>query len=132
MAHVKIAILVAALGPLMAASGADLLVYAGTYTQGGSKGIYAYRFQTASGRLRPLGLAVEMSDPSFLALHPNRRFLYAVSEDAGTVNAFAIDAKTGRLAFLNRVSSRGEGPGGGELRERQHGDFTRAGRRAPG
>ncbi len=109
MAHVKAAAVFLTLFPLTAI-GADSLVYAGTYTRGASKGIYAYRFQGATGRLRPLGVMVEMSNPSFLALHPNHRFLYAVSEDANTVSAFAIDAKTGRLAFLNQVSSRGEGP----------------------
>jgi 6-phosphogluconolactonase len=53
---------------------------------------------------------MEMSDASFLAVHPNHRFLYAVSEDANTVNAFAIEGKTGKLEFLNRVPSRGKGP----------------------
>jgi 6-phosphogluconolactonase len=92
------------------AHAADLLVFAGTYTTGASRGIYAFRFQTADGRLRPLGVAVETASPSFLALHPNRRFLYAVNEDAKAVSAFAIDGKTGKLAFLNAVPSGGEGP----------------------
>jgi 6-phosphogluconolactonase len=97
------------LAPL-AASAADYLVYAGTYTRGASKGIYAYRFESATGKLRPLGVAVEISSPSFLALHPNRRFLYAVGEESNTADAFAIDPKTGKLTFLNEVSSQGQGP----------------------
>ena len=104
----KLAAILLALSPLM--NGADYLVYAGTYTRGASKGIYAYRFQSATGRLKPLGVAIEMSSPSFLAVHPNGRFLYAVGEDANTADAFAIDAKTGKLVFLNQVSSGGEGP----------------------
>ncbi|HEY2017183.1 MAG TPA: beta-propeller fold lactonase family protein, partial [Bryobacteraceae bacterium] len=98
------------LAPLTVATAADLLVYVGTYTKGASKGIYGYRFQTATGRLKPLGVKFEMSSPSFLALHPNGRFLYAVAEDAGTADAFAIGAKSGKLDFLNQVSSHGKGP----------------------
>jgi 6-phosphogluconolactonase len=58
-----------------------------------------------------------------LAVHPNHRFLYAVNETsnvaasgapagsrAGSVTAFATDAKTGRLTQLNTVSSKGGGP----------------------
>ena len=104
--------------PWAAAAGkGDFLVYVGTYTQQSSKGIYCWRLETASGKLTPLGLAAETVNPSFLAAHPNRRFLYAVSEVAnvdgqkgGAVAAFAIDRKTGKLTFLNRVSSKGSGP----------------------
>jgi len=110
MGHVNLAAILLALAPLAAASGADSFVYAGTYTRGASKGIYAYRFQSATGRLKPLGVAVKMSSPSFLTLHPNGRFLYAVGEDANIVDSFAIDPKTGKLTFLNEVSSHGEGP----------------------
>jgi 6-phosphogluconolactonase len=95
-------------------------MYVGTYTRAPSKGIYAYRFRTATGEVTPLaaeGLAAETENPSFLAVHPNQRFLYAVNEisryegaDAGSVSAFAIDRATGALTLLNRVSSRGGGP----------------------
>jgi 6-phosphogluconolactonase len=96
----------------------EYLVYFGTYTRTTSKGIYAYRFQPSTGRLVPLGLAAETPHPSFVAAHPGGRFLYAVNEHEGedtpgkdnTVSAFAIDQGTGQLTFLNKVSSRGEGP----------------------
>jgi 6-phosphogluconolactonase len=97
----------------------DWIMYVGTYTKAPSKGIYAYRFQSATGEVTPLGaagLAAETENPSFLAVHPNQRFLYAVNEvsryegkDAGSVSAFAIDRATGTLTLLNRVSSRGGG-----------------------
>jgi 6-phosphogluconolactonase len=100
--------------------GEEYVVYFGTYTRTASKGIYAYRFQPSTGRLSSLGLAVETPHPSFLAAHPNGRFLYAVNEhderaedppgQNNTVSAFAIDPITGQLRFLNTVSSRGEGP----------------------
>ena len=57
-------------------------VYVGTYTGSGSRGIYAFRFDPASGALQEEGLAVEETNPSFLAIHPDRPFLYAVSETA--------------------------------------------------
>jgi len=91
------------------------LVYIGTYTGPDSKGIYVYRFDTATGKVDSLGLAGEMIRPSFLALHPNQRFLYAVSELGndgrvnGSITAFAIDRKSGVLTPLNTVSSGGGG-----------------------
>ena len=95
------------------AQAADYLVYAGTYSRGQSRGIYAFRFDTSKGKLTSLGLAAETLNPSFLAEHPNHRFLYAVNEGGqggNTVSAFAIDAKTGKLTPLNAVSSQGSGP----------------------
>lgn len=112
-------LLLAPCGMAAGAAGAEggYLAYFGAYTRGESEGIYAYRFDAASGKLTPLGLAVETPNPSFLAVHPNRRFLYAVSEmsggegkKGGAVSAFAIDHPTGKLTFLNKVSTRGQGP----------------------
>src|SRR5438309_8948908 len=56
------------------------LLFVGTYTGKESKGIYAYRFDTASGQLTPLGLVAKSDSPSFLAIDPTERFLYAVNE----------------------------------------------------
>ena len=92
-------------------------VYIGTYTGPKSKGIYVSRFDPATGRLTTPELAAAMPSPSFLALHPGRRFLYAVSETSnsggtrfGAVSAFSLDAKTGQLTLVNRQSSGGELP----------------------
>jgi 6-phosphogluconolactonase len=103
----------------VAASAADkYLFYVGTYTEKTeSKGIYAYRFDPATGQSTALGLAAETTNPSFVALHPNGKFLYAVNElgnykgpNSGGVSAFSIDAATGKLTFLNEVPSRGADP----------------------
>ena len=102
----------------VAQSKGDFIVYAGTYTRPGkSKGIYAWRFNPSTGKVAAIGLAGETASPSFLAVHPNRKFLYAVNEVSnyqgkkeGSVSAFALDAKTGMLKALNTVSSRGDGP----------------------
>jgi 6-phosphogluconolactonase len=99
-------------------------LYAGTSTnKGSSKGIYVYRYDSADGKAEALGIAAEIPSPTFLAVHPNHRFLYAVNEisnyagpgapaggRAGSVTAFSIDAQTGRLTQLNAVSSKGGGP----------------------
>jgi 6-phosphogluconolactonase len=93
------------------------LVYVGTYTEHGSKGIYSYRFDSATGKLTSPVLAAESVQPSFLALAPNGKFLYAVNElekyngqATGAVSAFAIQPETGKLSLLNQVASRGEDP----------------------
>jgi 6-phosphogluconolactonase len=95
------------------------LVYVGTYTEEGStsKGIYAYRFDPSTAEITSLGLAAQTINPSFLAVHPNHRFLYAVNEvrnyagqKSGAVSAFAIDRTTGKLTLLNEVASGGADP----------------------
>ena len=92
-------------------------VFVGTYTDGKSKGIYRCEFDPATGKLSEPMLAVETTSPSFLAIDPSRRFLYAVGETgefkgkkSGSVSAFALDDKTGELKLLNRQPSGGEAP----------------------
>jgi 6-phosphogluconolactonase len=90
--------------------------YIGTYTGENSKGIYRFDLDPATGKLTNKALAGESASPSYLAFHPNGRFLYSVNEmpppgkKGGGVSAFAIDQKTGALTFLNQESSVGEGP----------------------
>src|SRR5215475_11133376 len=90
----------------------------GTYTaKTQSKGIYAYGFDPGTGKLTEAGVAAETPDPSFLVVHPNGKFVYAVNEgpvtdDAkhGAVTAFSMDPATGKLTQLNQVSSGGVDP----------------------
>jgi 6-phosphogluconolactonase len=100
-----------------AASKRKFLVYVGTYTDHGSKGIYAYRFDAKTGQSTPLGLAAESTQPSFLTVDASGHYLYAVNEiesyegqPTGAVSAFAIDSASGKLSLLNQVSSRDGGP----------------------
>jgi len=103
---------------LTAADGKELLTYFGTYTRGGkSKGIYCYRLDLASGKLTAAGITEGVTNPSFLAIHPSGKYLYAVSEvndssgkPGGAVSAFALDRKSGGLTPLNHQSSEGAGP----------------------
>ncbi|MCC6861101.1 MAG: lactonase family protein [Bryobacterales bacterium] len=107
--HFFIATLLSA--PALWAAGPEYLVYIGTSGRN-SKGIYVSRFDAGSGKMTEPQLAAEAVNPNFLALHPNRRFLYAVggSGKEGSVMAFKIDAATGQLAPINSVSARGAGP----------------------
>lgn len=94
------------------------LVYVGTYTtKTDSKGIYAYTFDPGTGKLTSLGVAAELEDPSFLAVHPTGKYLYAVNEidhfggqKSGAVSSFFIDPKTGKLTLLNQAATQGGGP----------------------
>jgi 6-phosphogluconolactonase len=94
------------------------LAYVGTYTtKTQSKGIYAFHFDATTGQLAEIGLAAETTDPSFVAVHPSGKFLYAVNEALitddrkhGGVSAFSIDSQSGKLTFLNQVSSLGVDP----------------------
>jgi len=96
--------------PMSTYANEDLLLYVGTYTSGKSEGIYVYRMDQATGELKRAG-SVKTENPSFLALDPSRRFLYAVNErPEGTVSAFRINRQTGDLSFVNQQSSRGADP----------------------
>src|SRR5215813_10412954 len=92
----------------------ELLLYVGTYTNGKSEGIYVYRMDPASGELKSAATVKGVSNPSFLAIDPKRRFLYAANESGefagrkgGGVTAFAIDQETGDLRKLNEQHSPG-------------------------
>jgi 6-phosphogluconolactonase len=95
----------------------DTLVAVGTYSARGSEGIYTFRMDPGTGRLDRIGTTAAGKNPSFLAVDPSQRYLYAVSEvesvdgaSGGGVRAFALDLPTGGLRFLNAQSSGGKGP----------------------
>lgn len=92
-------------------------VYIGTYTGPKSQGIYTALFDPATGKLGQPELAAAVQNPTFLALHPNHRYLYAIGElehfegqHAGAVSAFRIEPGSGKLVLLNQQPSGGTGP----------------------
>lgn len=96
-----------------AAAAKSYLVYVGTYTtKTASKGIYAFRYDASSGKLTPIGVAAETQDPSWVAIHPNGKFLYAVNEAGknSMISAFSLDARSGKLRLLNQLPALGEDP----------------------
>jgi 6-phosphogluconolactonase len=74
----------------------------------GSDLIEQYRFDAATGALTPNAppsIALPASSgPRHLALHPNGKWVYLVSEKAGTVTSFNLDASKGTLGQTNAVS----------------------------
>jgi 6-phosphogluconolactonase len=110
----------AALGsaaPAGAQQGGQVIAYVGAYTNRG-KGIHMFTVNTTDGTLTPTKILTGILSPSSLALHPNKKFLYAVNEisnftgpnTSGSVTAMSIDSATGDLRILNVVSSGGTGP----------------------
>ena len=100
-------------------SGADeRFAYVGTYTDGGkSQGIYRLFLDTTTGAMRVDGVAAKTANPSFLALHPNGRVLYAVNEvdehagqATGAVSAFRVARDSGELTLLDQLPSHGKSP----------------------
>jgi 6-phosphogluconolactonase (cycloisomerase 2 family) len=105
---------------LRAAQG-KVCAYVGTYTTavdggGDGEGIYLFDMDSATGELSNRRLAAKTPNPSWIAIHPSKKFLYAINEVAnyeggnGSVSSFVIDAATGNLTLLNAVSSAGAGP----------------------
>lgn len=85
-------------------SGSELTMVVGTYTGGSSEGIYTFRFNPEELTATPLSKTV-IDNPSYLAISPDAKFLYAVSEsgeDNSAVSSFAFDKQLGTLTFLNR------------------------------
>lgn len=85
----------------------------GTYTAPGkSEGIYVYDFNTATGGLKQVNVEKNTINPSYLALTADQKFVYAVNEDGdkSMASAFSFDAATGKLGFLNKLSTNGADP----------------------
>jgi len=94
-----------------------LFVYVGGYTTGKTKGIFIYSMNRSTGQLTPEGVGPDVESPSFLALHPNHQYLYAVNETdtfngkpGGGVSSYKIDPETGALTLINEQTSGGTGP----------------------
>ena len=92
-------------------------LYVGTFSARGSEGIYVYDWNLETGDFKPVQTVPGRESPSFLAIHPNRKYLYSVNregitegEDSGSVASYRIDPNSGQLTFLTEVSSLGAGP----------------------
>jgi 6-phosphogluconolactonase len=91
-------------------------LYIGTYTQSGpethrQEGIFLYSMDAVSGRLTFQQAFDGGMNPSFLAIHPTGKYLFAVNElQNGEVSSFSIQPKTGELTFLSRQPTKGAAP----------------------
>lgn len=90
----------------------ELTMLVGTYTSGSSTGIYSFRFNEQTGVATPLS-DVKVSNPSYLTLSADGKFVYAVSEQSdatAAIHAFAFDAAKGTFTPLNSRRTAGEDP----------------------
>ncbi|MFT3843783.1 MAG: lactonase family protein [Lacibacter sp.] len=82
----------------------------GTYTSTGSDGIYVYQFNEQTGDATKMSYA-KISNPSFLVVSPDMKFVYAVNEDnSGSVSAFSFNKDSAKLSFINQTISGGVHP----------------------
>ncbi len=97
------------------------LAYAGTYTipvdgSGNGEGIYLFEMDVHTGALTNRRLAAKIENPSWIEIHPSRKYLYTINEVTnfrgknGAVTAYAVDPATGDLTFINQASTEGPGP----------------------
>lgn len=86
----------------------------GTYTNGTSKGIYVYKFNPLNGNMIYEQVAAGVKDASYLAVSADKRFVYAVNEShnpqGDSVSAFKFDDHSGKLTYINKISTYGTDP----------------------
>ncbi len=86
----------------------------GTYTNGTSKGIYVYKFDTQTGKVVLEQVAEGVKDPSYLTVSADQRFVYAVNEShnpkGDSVSAFKFDSYSGKLNYINKLPTYGNDP----------------------
>jgi 6-phosphogluconolactonase len=93
----------------------DYYLLVGTYDSPKSEGIYVYSFNKRDGSAKEIS-HVKTANPSYLAVSPNQKYVYAVNENAdstgtgGGVTAFILNKKSGQLSQLNYQSSEGNHP----------------------
>ncbi len=90
-------------------------LFVGTYTDGKpDKGIYIYRFNTKTGRLKKTGNTLNITNPSYLDISPNGQFVYSCTDTrmstSGSVSAFRVDSLRGKLSFINKQSAGAANP----------------------
>ena len=88
----------------------------GTYTSGKSEGIYVYKFNSKTGEFNHVSTAKNVSNPSYLTVSPDEKFVYAVNENhakekfGGMVSSFSFNKKEGTLTPINQKASEGNDP----------------------
>jgi 6-phosphogluconolactonase len=93
------------------------ILYVGTFSVRGSQGIYAFSFDRVKRTLKLLQTVPSLESPSYLTLHPSGKFLYSVNrgradvtDNGGSVSAYGIDPKSGKLSGIGHRSSYGDDP----------------------
>ncbi|KIL51989.1 lactonase family protein [Jeotgalibacillus soli] len=86
--------------------------YIGTYTKGKSKGVYSFKVDTENGKLEKAEVAAELTNPTYVTISGDERFLYAVAKEGekGGLAAYEIDGTSGQLTLLNAVTEKSGSP----------------------
>jgi 6-phosphogluconolactonase len=102
--------------PTGTSRGGHVTAFVGTQTVNGSKGVYAYGWDSEHGTLEPMGVAAEIEFPTFLALSPDKRYLFTANEvdlfhgtKSGGVSSFKVGPRPGQLTAINGVTAGGTG-----------------------
>lgn len=96
-------------------SDSKVFLFVGSFTSGeATEGIIVYDFNTDDGKLTEVEREDDLINPSFIAISPNGKYLYACTETRldrhGSVSSFKIDSLTGKINFLNKQSAGGRNP----------------------
>jgi len=115
-AHLISLILLVAFATL-SANAADMYVYFGTHVAGAGKGFSLSHFDTDTGVLTKPEYLLDAEAPAFFVIHPDGKHLYTCNsistfqgKPEGTISAYEIDTKTGKLTLLNRKPAGGGDP----------------------
>ncbi len=99
---------------LIAEGSKENYLIVGTYTGGKSEGIYVYKFNSEDGTHKEVS-HIKASNPSFIAVSPDEKYIYAVNEDAkvghgGDIAAYSFNKENGTLTLLNKQPTGGDHP----------------------
>ncbi len=99
---------------LASCSSKKYYLFIGTYTNTTSKGIYIYDFNSATGEAKPIWNTDSITNPSYLTISKDQKYVYAVNEtdgaNPGRVTAYSFDKKNVKLNFINTTASGGDDP----------------------
>lgn len=93
------------------------IIYAGSFSKMGEPGLYVFSFDRQRKELTKIQTVGDGASPNFLAVHPNKQFLYAIYDQTvssknreGAVVSYKINSATGGLSRLNEQPANGTGP----------------------
>ena len=92
-------------------------LFVGGYAPEDKPGISAFLFNSETGEMTSQGAYTEIKNPSFLAVHPNGKWFYAVSETSqsgdgeyGSVWAFSYQRRPMEIRPINQQATDGDWP----------------------
>lgn len=86
--------------------------FIGTYTKGGSKGIYSFTLDTENKKISDVKVAAELDNPTYVTVSKDNRYLYSVVKEGekGGVASYSILDDAGTLEGKNKQLLSGSSP----------------------